>query len=131
MPRGSETILLVEDEESLRMMIREILEDTGYTVLEASDPEEAPAIARSHQEPIALAMTDVVMPRMSGAKLAESLKTVRPESRIIYMSGYTNEAIGHRGVLEAGVAFLQKPFTTESLLRKVREVLDAPPLGRE
>jgi PAS domain S-box-containing protein len=125
-PAGTETILLVEDAEPLRVMIREILEGGGYTVIEATDPEQALAGAQAPGRSIHLLLTDVVMPRMSGPELAERLRsgaTVSP--RVLYMSGYTDEAIGHHGVLEPGTHFLQKPFTSEALLRKVRDALDA------
>jgi PAS domain S-box-containing protein len=124
--RASETILLVEDEKSLREMVREILEEGGYTVLEGGSPEEALAAARSHAGPIHLMLTDVVMPRMGGRDLAAELAALRPDMRVLYMSGYTDNAIVHHGVLDAGTHFLQKPFTTDALFRKVRAVLDEP-----
>jgi PAS domain S-box-containing protein len=124
--RASETILLVEDEKSLREMIHEILEEGGYTVLEGGSPEEALAAARSHPGPIHLMLTDVVMPRMGGRDLAAEMAAVRPDLRVLYMSGYTDNAIVHHGVLDAGTHFLQKPFTADALLRKARAVLDEP-----
>jgi len=124
--RASETILLVEDEKALREMIRELLEEGGYTVLEGGSPEEALAAARSHRGPIHLMLTDVVMPRMGGRDLAAELSALRPGLRVLYMSGYTDSAIIHHGVLDAGTHFLQKPFTAHALLRKVRAVLDEP-----
>jgi len=124
--RASETILLVEDEKSLREMVREILEEGGYTVLQGGSPEEALAAARSHPGPIHLMVTDVVMPRMGGRDLAAELATLRPGLRVLYMSGYTDNAIVHQGVLDAGTHFLQKPFTADALFRKVRAVLDEP-----
>jgi PAS domain S-box-containing protein len=126
LPHGSETILLVEDETSLRNLIRECLEATGYTVLEARHGAEALEISERHRSPIRLLLTDVVMPLMSGRKLAEELRASRPEIRVLYMSGYTDDAVVLHGVLAAEVAFLQKPFTTEMLARRDREVLDAP-----
>jgi two-component system, cell cycle sensor histidine kinase and response regulator CckA len=125
-PSGTETILLVEDEASLRVLIREILESAEYDVLEGPTPEEALATAGGHPAPIHLVLTDVVLPRMSGRQMAEALRSSRPEARVLFMSGYTDDAISHHGILEPGVYFLQKPFTTDALLRKVREVLDAP-----
>jgi PAS domain S-box-containing protein len=122
--RASETILLVEDEKSLRAMIREILEEGGYTVVEGGSPEEAIAAARSHPGPINLMLTDVVMPSMGGRDLAVELAALRPGLRVLYMSGYTDNAIVHHGVLDAGMHFLQKPFTADALLRKARAVLD-------
>jgi two-component system cell cycle sensor histidine kinase/response regulator CckA len=126
---GSETILLVEDEPSLRVMISEILEAAGYEVLEGPTPEEALAAAGAHGGPIALMLTDVILPRMSGVQVAEALRSSRPETRVLFMSGYTDDAIGHHGILQAGTQFLQKPFTTESLLHKVRDILDTARSG--
>jgi two-component system cell cycle sensor histidine kinase/response regulator CckA len=122
---GSETILLVEDEEALRQLIQEILEVGGYRVLPGGGPEEALAAAEAHAGPIHLLLTDVVMPLMSGHQVADRIKASRPAVRIMYMSGYTDDAISHHGALEPGTHFLQKPFTADALLRKVREVLDA------
>jgi two-component system cell cycle sensor histidine kinase/response regulator CckA len=127
-PGGHETVLLVEDEEALRGLIREMLEGASYTVLEAGCPKDALAMTASHEGPIHLLLTDVIQPGMSGAALAARMKELRPETRVLYMSGYTDEAIGHHGVLEPGTNFLQKPFTSDTLLRKVRDVLDAPAL---
>jgi len=123
---GTETILLAEDEEALRVMVREILETAGYTVLGGARPDEVLTVARSHAAAIHLVLTDVVMPGMSGRELATQLQAAHPGVRVLYMSGYTNGAINHHEVLDAGVAFIQKPFTHDSLLRKVREALDAP-----
>jgi PAS domain S-box-containing protein len=125
LPVGSETILLVEDEEALRQLIREILEVGGYRVLPGGSPEEALAAAEAHSGPIHLLLTDVVMPLMSGRQVADRIKASRPAVRVMYMSGYTDEAISHHGALEPGTEFLQKPFTADALLRKVREVLEA------
>jgi PAS domain S-box-containing protein len=125
-PGGTETILVVEDAEALRVMIREILQGGGYTVLDASHPAEALATATAHPSPIDLMLTDVVLPRMSGPDLAASLTGVRPGIRVLYMSGYTADAIGDHGVLEPGTNFIPKPFTAEALLNKLRSVLDAP-----
>jgi PAS domain S-box-containing protein len=124
-PHGSEAVLVVEDEVALRVIISEILEAAGYEVLEAAGPEEATAIARSHTERIALILTDVILPRMSGRQLVDELRAAHPEARVLFMSGYTDDAIGHHGILEAGVHFLQKPFASDKLLRKLREILDA------
>jgi len=122
---GTETILLVEDEEELRHMVRYILESCGYTVLEASSAMEAILIPAQHQGAIQLLLTDVVMPELSGRELAEKLTKVRPEIRVLYMSGYTDDTVLRYGVLESAVHFLQKPFSPTALSRKVREVLDA------
>jgi two-component system cell cycle sensor histidine kinase/response regulator CckA len=122
---GSETILVVEDAEALRLLITEILEVGGYRVLPGASPEEALASAEAHNGPIHLLLTDVVMPGMSGRQVADRIKASRPAVRVMYMSGYTDEAIGQHGALEPGTHFMQKPFTAGALLRKVREVLEA------
>ena len=124
---GQETILVVEDAEPVRDMARQVLVRQGYTVLEAQNGEEALRLNASHEGPIHLLVTDVVMPGgMSGRQLAERLTATRPEMRVLYMSGYTDNAIVHRGLLEPGIAFLQKPFAPDTLTLKVRETLDAP-----
>jgi CheY-like chemotaxis protein len=120
---GPETVLVVEDEEALRTITREILEEQGYRVIEAQSGAEALAVAGRHTGPIHLLLTDVVMPGMSGRTLAEALLPVRPEVRVVYMSGYTDDVIAHRGVLESGSLLLEKPFTALALLRCVREAL--------
>ena len=125
LPQGTETVLLVEDEGMVREAAREILELNGYRVLEASSSKEALAFCQTHQEPIDLMITDVVMPQMGGRELAEELKAIRPHMKVLYMSGYTDDAIAHHGVLEPGTAFLEKPFTARALAHKVREVLKA------
>jgi CheY-like chemotaxis protein len=124
MPRGIETVLLVEDERAVRNLASQILKRQGYCVLEASSGEEALELYRVHQDPIHLVLTDVVMPRMSGRELTDRLLSFHPKIKILYMSGYTDDAILQHGVLEKGVNYIQKPFTMESLTRKVREVLD-------
>jgi two-component system, cell cycle sensor histidine kinase and response regulator CckA len=124
--RGAETLLLVEDEAAVRTFMSGVLEACGYTLLVAADGEEALRAARNHGGPIHLLVTDVVMPRMGGATLAQRLETLRPETRVLYISGYTDDALAHRGVIGTDVAFLEKPFTPDSLLRKIRETLDAP-----
>jgi two-component system cell cycle sensor histidine kinase/response regulator CckA len=123
--QGRETVLLAEDEEQVRRMTRMILEMHGYHVLEASGGAEALAIYKEHEGQIDLIMTDVVMPQMSGRELAQSLETLRPGIKVLYLSGYTDDAIVRHGLLDQEVAFLQKPFTPDALLRKVRAVLDA------
>ena len=122
--RGSETVLLVEDEESVRQLVRETLSARGYNVLEADDGQKALAIAASHTGPIHMLVTDVVMPGMSGRELAKHLAQTHPQTKVLYLSGYTEDAIVHQGVLDSGTAFLQKPFTLQMLSRKVREVLN-------
>jgi PAS domain S-box-containing protein len=123
-PEGHETVLLVEDEDAVRSLARRVLHSCGYTVLEASGGGEALLVAERHQSRIHLLLTDLVMPRMSGRELADLLREARPEARVLFMSGYTDEAVLRHGVLEANVSFLQKPFSPASLARKVREVLD-------
>jgi PAS domain S-box-containing protein len=121
--RGWQTVLLVEDAEPLRELAHELLEECGYTVLEAANGADAIRVAEQHRRPIHLLFTDVVMPGMDGRKLAEHITRIYPEMKVLYVSGYTDDAIGHHGVLHSGIALLQKPFTRESLTRKVREVL--------
>jgi PAS domain S-box-containing protein len=121
---GSETLLVAEDEDGVRSLICEILRELGYHVLEAPRPEMAIKAMREGARPVHLLLTDVVMPGMDGRQLAEKLTTLQPGLRVLYMSGYTGEAIAEHGVLEHGTQFLQKPFTPDALARKVREVLD-------
>jgi two-component system cell cycle sensor histidine kinase/response regulator CckA len=122
---GSETVLVVEDEAAIRQLTKLILQKAGYTVLLAESPVAAERIAASHPGPIHLMLTDVVMPGMRGPELAERLIRLRPDLRVLYMSGYTDDAIAHHGFLDAGTEFLQKPFTPLRLTQKIREVLDA------
>jgi CheY-like chemotaxis protein len=123
--RGSETVLLVEDDPSLRTLAREILTVQGYTVIEAASPVEAIRMHEGHKESIHLLLTDVVMPEMNGPQLAARLKAARPGMEVLFMSGYTGAALAQQGGAEFGGAFLPKPFTPDGLSRRVREVLDA------
>jgi two-component system cell cycle sensor histidine kinase/response regulator CckA len=122
---GVETVLLVEDELAVRRLVRIALEERGYTVLEAEDPDDAVRIAGEHPGEIHLLLTDVVMPGLGGRQVAEQITAVRPQTRVLYMSGYTSDTVVRRGVLTSSAAFLQKPFSPTDLLRKVREVLDS------
>lgn len=126
MPKGTEKILLVEDEMAVRMLAREILAICGYCILEAADGVEAVAICESADCVIDLLVTDLVMPQMSGRELAEQLGTSRPNMRVLYMSGYTDDAVVRHGLGDGTAHFIQKPFRPETLARKIREVLDAP-----
>ncbi|MGC8494170.1 MAG: PAS domain S-box protein [Syntrophobacteraceae bacterium] len=123
--RGAETILLVEDEESILALGKAILERHGYTVLAARNPTDALSLARSHSDSVHLLITDVVMPEMNGRELRDRLQGLQYEFKCIYMSGYTANVIAHHGVLDEGIEFLQKPFSVRTLTEKVRDVLDA------
>jgi PAS domain S-box-containing protein len=122
---GRETVLLAEDDEFVRNFVKDVLQKFGYTVLEAQHGSEALRIGLEHSGLIHLLLTDVVMPRMSGQQLARQMVTLRPAVKVLYMSGYTESAIVHHGVLDSNAAFVQKPFTGETLARRVREILDA------
>src|SRR5215472_649367 len=128
---GTETILLVEDEANLRYLARQYLEKQGYKVIEAADGAVAMQIAVAHEGVIHLLLTDVIMPGMNGRELAQRVSEIRPNVKVLYMSGYTENVIGHDGTLEAGVRLLQKPFNLRDLKDKVREVLDASPIPPE
>ena len=123
--RGSETLLVVEDEPAVRALTSRILREQGYTIIEAANGIEALDIARKHEGEINLLITDVIMPGVSGQDLAEQIRASRPDIKTLFVSGYTDNAIAHQGILDADVAFLQKPFTVQSLCRKVRAVLDS------
>ncbi|MBW2741090.1 MAG: response regulator [Deltaproteobacteria bacterium] len=120
---GSETVLIVEDDDSLRNFAQEVLQSYGYRILVAENGEDALRVSKEYESPIHLLLTDVVMPKMGGKKLAERLQPLYPQMKVIYMSGYTDNAIVHHGVLEPGLNFLEKPFTPEGLARKVRKAL--------
>jgi len=124
--RGEETLLLAEDEPGVRALARDVLRQHGYQVLEALDVPDALRICREHPERIHLLLTDVVMPVMSGRELAERVAQIRPEIKVLYMSGYTDNIVVSHGVTSIDKEFLQKPFTPRSLARKVRETLDRP-----
>jgi two-component system cell cycle sensor histidine kinase/response regulator CckA len=122
--RGSETILLVEDDDMVRNLVRETLERHGYKVLDSAGPLDARRVVENHRSPIHLLITDVVMPKVSGRELAEQMVRERPSMKVLYMSGYTDNAVVNSGILKKEVAFLQKPFTPGALIDKVREVLE-------
>ena len=124
--RGTETILLVEDEDGVRALARQLLNKHGYSVLDARHSGEALLLCERHQGQIHLLLTDVILAQMSGRELADRLSKIRPEMRVLYMSGYSGDAVARHGISDFEGAFLQKPFNTESLIGKVREVLDAP-----
>jgi PAS domain S-box-containing protein len=123
-PSGSETVLLVEDEEPVRKLAREFLENSGYTVLEAEGPARALQLSDQHRGPIHLMVTDVIMPHMSGHELAQQMASVRPEMKVLYISGYTDDALGQYGVPTQDSFFLQKPFSLDTLARKMRTLLE-------
>lgn len=124
LPVGNETILVVEDDESVKKLASRVLEKQGYNVLEARDGEDAITFCKNYNKPIHLILTDVIMPKMNGKELVEKLKSIYPEIKSLFMSGYTENAIAIHGILEEGIQYLQKPFTVESLARKVRDVLN-------
>ncbi|HBB16091.1 MAG TPA: hybrid sensor histidine kinase/response regulator, partial [Syntrophus sp. (in: bacteria)] len=124
LPGGRETVLLAEDEDTLRTMCSRILGDLGYKVMQAGNGVEAIALALAHEKRIDLLLTDVVMPGMNGSELATQLVLHHPEMKVLFISGYTDDAIVRRGVLDEGVSFLGKPYTPLALAKKVREVLD-------
>jgi len=125
-PGGTETILFVEDEDAVRATAREVLESNGYTVIEARDGVEALEQSTRHGGEIQLLVSDVVMPRMGGGELAQRLTAARPGIRVLFISGYPDDALVRHGVVERGSLLLQKPFALADLVRKVREVLDTP-----
>jgi len=126
-PGGSETVLLAEDDAAARGLWREMLEELGYHVLAASNGAQALEMGTAHQGSIDLLLTDVVMPRTGGRELAERLSAARPGLRVIFMSGYTADTMLRQGIAENGGPFLQKPFTSQQLAKRIRETLDAPP----
>ena len=128
--RGWETVLLVEDDEMVRTLVRETLEGHGYKVLDAGGPLEARRMAEHFPGPIHLIITDVVMPKVNGRELAQQIMRRRGDMRVLYMSGYTDNAVLNSGILAGDVAFLQKPFTPGALIEKVRDVLEGDERSR-
>jgi signal transduction histidine kinase len=126
LPRGSERILLVEDESAVLALVHQVLTQAGYTLIEAATPDQALKLSAECDDPIHLLLTDVILPDMSGPKLVQRLAATRPSMKVLYMSGYPEDALGPHGALDAGTAFIQKPFRPEALASKVREVLDQP-----
>jgi CheY-like chemotaxis protein len=124
--RGTETILLVEDEEAVRELASRILSAKGYSVVAAKSTKEAEQFSEKHAGEIHLLLTDIIMPVTSGRELARRITGRHPRTRVLYMSGYTDNVLAQGGVLEAGLSFLQKPFTPSALVQKVRDVLDSP-----
>ena len=130
MCKGTETVLLVEDAEPLRALAKEFLLDAGYTVLEAPNGTHALQIVREFDRPIHLLLTDVIMPGMCGKDLADEVTRLRPDTKVLFISGYPNDAITQAGILVSGISLLEKPFSRESLWRKVRQVLSATSLAK-
>ena len=120
---GTETVLVAEDDEMVRNLVCETLEAHGYDVVEAQSPTDCLELAYS-KDTIHLLLTDVIMPEMNGKELYQKIAAIHPNSRVLYMSGYTNEIVVHHGILDEGINFLQKPFTVQNLTRKVREILN-------
>ncbi|MBI3406131.1 MAG: response regulator [Acidobacteria bacterium] len=129
-PRGTETILVVEDEEGVRELTSEFLSISGYRVLVARNGAEALQVCRDFDGPIHVMVTDVVMPGLSGRDLAEQAARIRPSMRILFVSGYSDDAIAHQGVIEPNSSFLEKPFTHSALTARIREILDEPGVVR-
>jgi CheY-like chemotaxis protein len=123
--RGNETVLVVEDDGHVRKLACSVLDGAGYHVIEAEHAEEALRLCDELKGPLHLLLTDVVMPKMSGRALAERVVALQPKIKVLFMSGYTDDAVLRHGVGDMGAAFLQKPLTPNNLTRKVREVLDA------
>jgi CheY-like chemotaxis protein len=129
-PHGTETILVVEDEEALRVLARTCLESNGYRVIDAADPAAALDLAAKYPSRIDLLLTDVVMPGMGGREMATCLAALQPEVKVLYMSGYTNDLIDQHGILDGHTELLEKPFTLQGLLAKVHKSLHADNIGK-
>jgi two-component system, cell cycle sensor histidine kinase and response regulator CckA len=125
LPAGSETILVVEDEDEVRALARDILLQAGYTVLEAANGAEAIELCKHYPATVHLLLSDVIMPQMNGQELAHRLQQARPDIKVLYMSGYTADALGPRALLAADRVLVQKPFKPDSLTRRVRQAIDA------
>jgi hypothetical protein len=128
--RGQETVLLVEDQQQLRLMTRQFLERLGYQVLDAAHADDAIRVATAFSGTIDLLLTDVVMPGVNGRELANRLKPIRPAMRVLYVSGYTHDAFVDSGIIDPNEAFMEKPFALEELAQRIREVLETAPLGQ-
>src|SRR5438552_7578060 len=128
MQRGSETILVVEDNRTVRQLTAEMLTTRGYRVLSADNGEEAMRLCKNCEDGVDLLLTDVIMPQESGPSLAERMTRMKPDIKVLYMSGYAEEMINQQGLLDGSVSLLTKPFTMQELALKVREVLDSKPL---
>jgi CheY-like chemotaxis protein len=126
---GTETILLVEDEPMVRELAREVLEEYGYRVLTAANGRDGLQVCEEFADRIELIVTDVIMPQMSGRELAEKARRLRPDAHVLYMSGFTDDAVVRHGVIADDFCFIQKPFSPDALARKVREILDSPSVG--
>ena len=129
--RGSEVVLLVEDDDMVRKFVQRVLVENGYIVMATRDPREAISICEKHNGPIQLLLTDIIMPQINGYKLAERLELFKPGMKVIFMSGYTPETVSKKNLAAHGAPFLQKPMSPGALIRKIREVLDAPSRGSE
>jgi DNA-binding NtrC family response regulator len=129
-PQGNETILVVEDEEAVREIAIRILKNQGYRVLDGSHGDEGLRFIEQSKEKIDLILVDVVLPKMSGPRLIERFRRIRQDFKVLYMSGYTDDAIAHHGILDKGINYIEKPFTLDSLAKKVRKVLDQSNDGR-
>jgi two-component system cell cycle sensor histidine kinase/response regulator CckA len=125
---GEETVLLVEDDESVCELVKSVLTSQGYSVLAARHPQDAEAICKTHAGRIQLLLTDVVMPEMTGPELANRLTKLNPRMRVLFMSGYIDDSVVRQGICERGIAYLQKPFSPIILARKIRDVLDSMPV---